>query len=142
MRHSTCIAVIAWFTAAPALSADVGVSITMGQPGFYGRIDIGDVPHPDLISPQPIIIKSVGGPRAPLYFHVPPGHAKNWAKHCGKYNACSERVFFVRTQWYDSVYVPHHQKRKARIDAAEREMSNRGQSQGNPAKEKGKEKSH
>ena len=27
--------------AAPALAADVGVSISIGQPGFYGRIDIG-----------------------------------------------------------------------------------------------------
>ena len=28
--------------ASPALAADVGVSISIGNPGFYGRIDIGD----------------------------------------------------------------------------------------------------
>ena len=28
----------------PALAADVGVSISIGQPGFYGHIDIGDFP--------------------------------------------------------------------------------------------------
>ena len=128
------------FAIVPVHAADVAVSVSAGQPGFYGRIDIGDVPHPDLISPQPIIIKSSGGPRAPLYFHVPPGHAKNWAKHCGKYNACGERVFFVRTQWYDSVYVPYHQKRKTRIEEAERAMLSRGQGQPDSAKEKGKEK--
>jgi hypothetical protein len=145
MCRSICIAVAALFAAAPTLSADVAVSVSMGQPGFYGRIDIGDVPHPDLISPQPIIIKAIGAPRAPMYFHVPPGHAKDWAKHCGKYNACGERVFFVKTQWYNSVYVPHHQKRQARIEAAEREMLTRGQGQGpgeKPAKEKGKNKSN
>jgi hypothetical protein len=142
MRRSAYIAVIAVIAGSPALSADVGVSVTMGQPGFYGRIDIGDVPHPDLISPQPIIIKAVGGPRAPMYFHVPPGHAKDWAKHCAKYNACSERVFFVRSQWYNSVYVPHQQQRKARIEAAERAMLNKGQGQPNSGKAKGKEKSN
>jgi hypothetical protein len=139
MRRSTCIAIAALF-ATPAFSAESSVSVTMGQPGFYGRIDIGDVPHPDLISPQPIIIKAVGGPRAPMYFHVPPGHAKDWAKHCAKYNACSERVFFVRSQWYDSVYVPHHQERKARNEAAERAMMNKSQGQGNSGKQKGKDK--
>ena len=28
--------------AAPAQAADVGVSISVNQPGFYGRVDIGD----------------------------------------------------------------------------------------------------
>jgi hypothetical protein len=27
---------------APALAADVGVSVSIGQPGFYGQLDIGD----------------------------------------------------------------------------------------------------
>jgi hypothetical protein len=121
-------------------AAEVAVSVSAGQPGFYGRIDIGDVPHPDLISPQPIIIKAAGAPRTPLYFHVPPGHAKDWSKHCGKYNACGERVFFVQPQWYNSVYVPYHQKRQARIEAAEREMLTRGQGQANSSKEKAKDK--
>jgi hypothetical protein len=40
---------------------------------------------------------------------VPPGHAKDWAKHCGKYNACGERVYFVKENWYNEVYVPHYQ---------------------------------
>jgi hypothetical protein len=28
-----------------AVTADVGVSVSIGQPGFYGRIDLGDVPY-------------------------------------------------------------------------------------------------
>ena len=27
---------------APTLAADVAMSISIGQPGFYGQIDIGD----------------------------------------------------------------------------------------------------
>ena len=46
----------------------------------------------------------VSGP--PIYLHVPPGHAKDWAKHCGKYDACGHRVLFVQEAWYNDVYVP------------------------------------
>ena len=37
--------------AAPAFAADVGVSISIGQPGLCGQIDIGNVPQPRLIYP-------------------------------------------------------------------------------------------
>jgi hypothetical protein len=43
--------------AAPAFAADVGVSISIGQPGFYGQIDIGSVPQPQLVYPQPVVIR-------------------------------------------------------------------------------------
>ena len=70
----------------PAFAADVGVSVTVGQPGFYGRIDIGNAPPPVLIYPQPVVIQKVyvAQPPPPLYLHVPPGHAKKWSKHCHK----------------------------------------------------------
>ena len=42
---------------ASAFATDVGVSISVGQPGFYGRIDIGDYPAPQLIYRQPVIIE-------------------------------------------------------------------------------------
>ena len=35
-------------------------------------------------------------PRSPIYLYVPPGHAKNWGKHCARYNACSQPVYFVQ----------------------------------------------
>ena len=47
MKHfliAAALAVVAITT--PALEADVGVSVSIGQPGFYGRIDIGDYPYP------------------------------------------------------------------------------------------------
>lgn len=45
----------------PALAADVDVSVTIGQPGFYGRIDIGDYPYPQprVIYSQPRIVERV-----------------------------------------------------------------------------------
>ena len=98
------------FTAAPALAADVGVSVSVGQPGFYGRIDVGNFPQPQLIYPQPVLIQRVPVAVAPqpIYLRVPPGHAKNWRKHCYKYDACSQPVYFVRDDWYNNVYVPRY----------------------------------
>ena len=96
---------------APAASAtDVGVSVQLGQPGFYGRIDIGSAPRPMLVYPEPIIVQPapVAVVRQPIYLHVPPGHAKNWSKHCYKYSACGQPVYFVQDQWYENVYVPQY----------------------------------
>ena len=97
--------------ATSASAADVGVSITIGQPGFYGRIDIGDYPRPRLIYSEPRIIYREVAVREPIYLNVPPGHAKNWRKHCRKYDACGERVYFVQDSWYNQVYVPRYQER-------------------------------
>jgi hypothetical protein len=99
---------IAIFAAAPALAGDVSASIGISQPGFYGQINIGDS-RPALIYAQPVWIER---PRKvvhvePVYMHIPPGHEKNWAKHCGKYGACGRPVYFVREDWYQAHYVPH-----------------------------------
>lgn len=99
--------------ATPILAADIGVSVSVGQPGFYGRLDIGDYPQPMVIYQQPRHVeRGVSIYRQPIYMHVPPGHAKNWRKHCGKYNACGERVYFVQDDWYNHEYVPRYQKRQ------------------------------
>jgi hypothetical protein len=37
--------------ALPALAADAGVSVQIGEPGFYGSIDIGGFPQPQVILP-------------------------------------------------------------------------------------------
>jgi hypothetical protein len=103
----TCAAAFA----APALATDVGVSVSIGQPGFYGQIDIGGFPRPALLYPQPVLIERVPVARAPGYLRVPPGHAKNWGKHCYQYNACGERVYFVRDDWYQREYVPRYHER-------------------------------
>ncbi|MCX7169442.1 MAG: hypothetical protein NTY41_03885 [Proteobacteria bacterium] len=98
--------------AAPALAGDVGVSLSYGEPGFYGRLDIGDYPQPQVIYRRPVVIERVEVDRPPVYLHVPPGHAKNWRKHCGKYGACGERVYFVQDNWYNREYVPRYRERQ------------------------------
>jgi hypothetical protein len=87
-----------------ARAADVGVTIEVSQPGVYGRIDIGRFPQPAVVVPQPVIIvppPAVVVRLQPVYLWVPPGHRKDWRKHCGKYNACGVPVYFVRHDWYD-----------------------------------------
>lgn len=97
----------------PAFATDVGVSVTIGQPGFYGRIDIGDYPYPQprVIYRQPRVIEHVVIEREPIYVRVPPSHRKHWGKHCHQYNACGERVYFVRDEWYHHDFVPLYQER-------------------------------
>jgi hypothetical protein len=99
--------------AAPALAGDVGVSISIGQPGFYGQIDIGNVPRPQVVYAQPVVIQRVPeyASAPPIYLHVPPGHEKHWRKHCAQYNACGRPVFFVRDDWYNNEYVPRYRHR-------------------------------
>lgn len=89
---------------AQAADVDVGVSIGISQPGVYGRIDIGRFPQPQVIVAQPVYIerpvRMVRQPE-PVYLWVPPGHRKNWKKHCREYGACGVPVYFVRHDWYD-----------------------------------------
>lgn len=110
MKRFLIAASIACF-AAPASAADVGVSITVGEPGFYGHVDIGDYPAPRFIYAEPVIVEHVHVPPHPVYLHVPPGHAKHWRKHCHEYDACNQRVYFIAHDWYEEIYVPEYHKR-------------------------------
>ncbi len=105
------LAVFALAVVAPAFAADVGVSISISQPGVYGRVDIGRFPQPQVVVAQPVIVQRpvvVHQPQPqvvvvqpePVYMWVPPGHRKNWRKHCREYNACGVPVYFVRDDWY------------------------------------------
>lgn len=105
-----------------AFAADVGVSVNISQPGFYGRIDIGRVPSPVLIYPQPVIIEQwpINVVRQPIYLRVPPGHEKHWDKHCSRYNACGQPVYFVQDGWYRDVYEPRFNGDPGRRDNGHR----------------------
>ena len=134
-RFLIAAAVVSASLITPAFAADVGVSVSIGQPGFYGRIDIGDYPYPQpqVIYRQPRIVERTYIEREPIYLRVPPGHAKKWSKHCRRYNACGERVYFVRDNWYNHEYVPHYQEQhRDRQDyrSDDRKDDNRG-NQGN-----------
>ena len=99
--------------AAPSWAAvDVGVGVTIRQPGVYGRIEIGSQPPPPVLYPQPVIITrpAVVVAQPPMYLYVPPGHAKHWGKHCNRYNACGRQVYFVQEQWVNERYEEHHGK--------------------------------
>ncbi|GAB3538384.1 hypothetical protein GCM10027343_04000 [Noviherbaspirillum agri] len=96
-----------FFMQGTALATDVAVGVTVSgevAPGVYGRVSIGNAPPP-VVYAQPVIIAQQPRPLAPIYLHVPPGHAKNWGKHCGKYNACGRPVYFVKSAEYEPGYV-------------------------------------
>ena len=98
--------------ATPALAADVGVSINVGEPGFYGQIDIGNVPRPVLVYPRPVLIQPapVDVVSEPIYLHVPPGQARHWREYCARYEACGRPVYFVQDHWYNTVYAPRYRR--------------------------------
>jgi len=105
------IAVAVATMSASAIAADVGVSVSIGQPGYYGRIDIGNAyPQPQVIYAQPRVIMRSAQVHEPVYMRVPPGHRKNWKKHCRQYGACGERVYFVQDNWYQRDYAPRYQQ--------------------------------
>jgi hypothetical protein len=101
----------ALFAAAAPAVAQTSLSISVGQPGFYGRLDIGDFGRPPVYLAEPIIVeRSVRFVGEPMYLRVPPGHRKKWSKHCHRYNACGQRVYFVRDDWYENTYAPRYRE--------------------------------
>lgn len=110
LTRFACAAILA-ATAAPAFSANLGVSVSIGQPGFYGRVDVGAVPQPQVVYRQPIIVERRRLAGQPLYLHVPAHHARQWHKHCRSYNACGEQVYLVQNDWYQRDYLPQHVQR-------------------------------
>lgn len=89
---------------------NVGVSVSVQQPGVYGRIDIGNMPPPPVVYAKPVIIAqpAVVVPAQPVYLYVPPGHQKKWSKHCHRYNACGQPVYFVKESWVRERYEREH----------------------------------
>jgi hypothetical protein len=117
MKNRILIAAALAALAAPSLAAnvDVGVSVQISQPGVYGRIDIGRFPQPQVVVAQPVLVmpqRVVVAQPQPVYMWVPPGHRKNWRKHCAGYGACGVPVYFVRHDWYDSHVHPQGKGKK------------------------------
>lgn len=110
MKRFLLVAALAAF-AAPSFAADVGVSVSVGQPGFYGQIDIGDFPQPRVIYAKPVVIERTVVVDGPVYLRVPPGHRKNWKKYCGRYDSCGREVYFVSNTWYTNEYAPKYRSK-------------------------------
>ena len=136
----TTLFILAMLVGAPALAADVSVSVNIGEPTFFGRIDIDSYPRPQLIFARPVVIERVPvhEVRAPLYLRVPPGHEKHWSKHCREYDACGVPVYFVEDRWYNTVYVPEYRKKHGHSEDRDDERGDHGEH----GKGKGKGKGH
>ena len=99
---------LAILVSAPAAAQ---VSVSIGQPGFYGRLDIGGFPAPPLLFPEPMIIRPAPVAYPPIYLRVPPGPAHDWRRYCGRYSACGRPVYFVQDDWYRQEYAPVYRER-------------------------------
>jgi hypothetical protein len=140
MKRFLIPAWLALLAAAPAFAADVGVSVSIGQPGFYGRIDIGNgYPPPRVIYAEPVVIveRPVAVVQRPIYLRVPPGHAKDWRKHCQRYDACGQRVYFVQDSWYQQEYAPRY-----RGDRDDDDRRGQGKQHKHGHKQQGKQRGH
>jgi hypothetical protein len=96
--------------AAPAFAGNVGIAISLGEPGFYGQLVIGDYDRPRLIGTRPVIVTGRYYRAAPIYLRVPDQHRRNWNHYCGRYDACSRPVYFVRDDWYRNDYAPRYRE--------------------------------
>jgi hypothetical protein len=128
-------AILAIAAAAPAVAADVGVSVTISEPGVFGRIDIGRFPQPQVVVPAPVIIQPaphvvVAQPVQPIYMWVPYDHRKNWKRYCHHYNACGVPVYFVRHDWYDREVRGHGRHGDDRHDHGKRPGKGPGKGHG------------
>lgn len=109
MKHHVILAGLLSALAAGAASAgEPTIHVSVGgeiAPGVYGRVDFGNAPPPPVVYQQPVIIARPVRPVVvapqPVYMAVPPGHAKNWSKHCHRYDACGVPVYFVKTGEYE-----------------------------------------
>jgi hypothetical protein len=104
------LTIIAASAAAPAFSGSVEVSISVGDPGFYGQIDIGGYGRPRLIYSEPVILAPRYRSYAPVYVRAPHSHYRNWGRYCGRYDACLRPVYFVHDEWYRDVYTPRYHR--------------------------------
>jgi hypothetical protein len=118
MRKMLVTISLALLGGAPTLAgaADVDLRVILSgevAPGVYGRVDFGTAPPPPVLYAKPmVIVRQPGPPVGPIYLHVPPGHARNWRKHCHRYGACGRPVYFVKSAEYD----PGHKRKKEKRD--------------------------
>ena len=106
---------LAQFAPAAHAATDIRVIISGDvAPGVYGRVDYGnDRPPPILYATPTVFVRQPQTVQVqPIYLHVPPGHAKNWGKHCSKYNACGTPVYFVKSAEYEPKKGKKEKKQK------------------------------
>ena len=58
-KTGALLAILLATAAGTSHATDVGVSISVGQPGFYGQIDIGGYPEPRVLYREPRMVEHV-----------------------------------------------------------------------------------
>jgi hypothetical protein len=95
---------------APAFAGNVGFTISVGEPGFYGQLVLGDRDRPLLVNARPVIHARGYGWASPVYVRVPDWQRRNWGRYCSRYSACARPVYFVRDDWYRDEYAPRYRR--------------------------------
>lgn len=86
--------------------------VVVGQPGYYGTLDINGYPDPQYYNARPVVItRSAGMTNEPMYLRVPQDQRLHWAANCDAYDACGQPVYFVQDRWYSDVYSPQYRTR-------------------------------
>lgn len=141
MKRALLAAVVLASIQAAHADVSVGTTITIGEPNFYGVINIGDVPEPPrLVYREPRVIEHVTVVREPVYLRVPPGHAKHWDKHCHAYHACARPVYFVEDGWYQHTYAPVYKAKHHKGHGGHKHKSHHGKDKGHKGGGHGKGK--
>jgi hypothetical protein len=113
-RSLAALALIAIGSSAPVL-AEVGVSVTLGEPEFHGRIELDEGYYrPRVVYDRPVVLDRRFRNMAPIYVRAPRDQYRDWRRHCAKYEACERPVYFVRDEWYTQIYAPRYRQLHAR----------------------------
>jgi hypothetical protein len=122
-----------------AQAAQVGVQVSVHEPGFHGRISIGDQPPPRVVYQQSVIVHQnpVAVVQQPIYMNVPRAHYQRWAHHCGQWRACGQPVYFVQP---GAVY--HAAQRAWRHEARHERWEDRRQERREERREWHEERGH
>lgn len=111
LNHSALQGLMAAALSLPAAAAlaydrgpDVGISLSVAQPGVYGRIEIGPHEMPRVVYPQTVVVQPAAVSYRPLYVYAPDVHVRHWHQHCHRYGACDRPVYFVRDDWVRDQY--------------------------------------
>ncbi len=127
-----------------AHAGDPVIHVTVGgeiSPGVYGRVEVGNAPPPPVVYAQPIVVTQQPDEGRPIYLHVPPGHAKHWARHCREYNACNRPVYFVKSAEYEPGYRDRRdggRRDEGRRDEGRRDEGRRDEGRGDEGRGHGR----
>ncbi len=121
------------------VQAQTPLTLQLGQPGYFGPINLGNLAPPPVYSFRPVIVRPDAKRRdgwtqdatRPVHLRVPMNQARDWGRYCGMYQACNVPVQFVRDDWYRDVYAPRVRAAQARAAKEARLLSWRDSRQDN-----------